>query len=309
MTEFSRRDVMLAALGGVLPAFARAADAPASPLLGALRAITFTAPDVDLVAKAWTEFMGYRLLAKTKVSRRLARSWGAPDLAGRRIIILGPDSGENMVLRYVEQPTPEGLDLSETFGWRMAEFTVQDSVALYERLKDSPFKVPRPPGTVPTFPYLRPLGATGPAGERLALTWITEKRPDLAEAKSFVGRCFMAVQTAPDLPGSLEFFKNTFGRPGSPIRRLPTTSLSVITLEDGSKIEVDQHKPGGRPRERVGAGLPPGLAIASFECRDLSKVQSSLLADPVRSPILPFEGKDVATLQGPAGELIELIGV
>lgn len=302
--NLSRRDLMLAAMGGLLSATGRTAELPA---LGALRAVTFTAPDLELVEMAWTRYMGYRLLAKTRVSRRLARSWGAPGLANRPMIVLGPESGENMVLRYVEQPTPEGLDLSQTFGWRMAEFTVQDSEALYERLKDSPFKVPRPPGRVPTFPYLRPLGATGPAGERLALTWITEKRPDLAEAKSFVGRCFMAVQTAPDLPGSLEFFKTTFGRPGSPIRRLPTISLSVITLEEGSKIEIDQHPPGGRPRERVGDGLPPGLAIATFECRNIDQVRSSLLADPIRNPVLPMSNKDVATLRGPAGELIELV--
>ncbi len=37
-------------------------------------------------------------------------------------------------------------------------------------------------------------------------------------------------------------------------------ALSVVTLKDGAKIEVDQHGPSGKKRERVGKGLPP-------ECR------------------------------------------
>src|SRR5690606_2652160 len=117
---------------------------------------------------------------------------------------LGPASGEHCYLRFVEQATPAGYDPSQSWGWNGVEITVQNSPELYERLLESPFKVTRPPREVPTYPYLLAMGAIGPAGEKLNLTWIKEARPDLAAARSFVGRVFMTVQSVPDLPKALD---------------------------------------------------------------------------------------------------------
>lgn len=83
---------------------------------------------------------------------------------------------------------------------------------------------------MPTYNYLRAMGVVGPAGERLNLTWITERRPDLAVARSFVGRTVIAVQSAPDLPASLRFYQSTFGNVPSAIRKLPSIDLAVVPL-------------------------------------------------------------------------------
>lgn len=283
------------------------AAAPTAPTLGAIRAVTITATGLAEVEAAWTRFMSYRLISRGRLSAAMARSWGAPALAGKPLIILGPESGEPTYLRFIEQATPADYDFSGTYGWNTTEITVQNSDQLYERLKDSPFEVRRPPATVPTYSYLRAMGAVGPAGERLALTWITETRPDLAVAKSFVGRCFIAVQGSPDLPASLEFFRTTFGNSASPIRKLPSFDLSVVTLSDGAKIEIDQHAPGGRPRDRVPGGLPPGLAIVTFECSSFDRMLNRFISAPIPNALEPYLGKRTATMIGLAGELIELL--
>jgi hypothetical protein len=283
------------------------AAAPAAPTLGAIRAVTITAADLAVVESAWTTYMGYRVVSKGLLPKQTVEGWGAPGLAGKPFLILGPESGEPTLLRFVEQPTPEKFDFDGTYGWRATEITVQDSDKLYARLKDSPFKVRGPPQFVPTYTYLKALGAVGPAGERLNLTWITEKRPDLAEAKSFVGRCFITTQAVPDLAAALEWYHTTFGNEASPIRQLPNFKLAVVKLSDSTKIEVDSHNGVGRVRERIGGGLPPGVALVSFECRAFKRHRKSFLAPPAPGALEPFHGKRVGTLLGTGGELIELI--
>ena len=309
----TRRQLLEAAAAGTLlplaarPARAATYDSTPGATLGAIRAVTITAPRLDEVEAAWTRYLEYRLIHKGQVPAATAQSWGAPALAGKGIVILGPASGEPTCIRFVEQETPADFDVAATFGWRMTEMTVQNSDELYLRLKDSPFKLRGPPAMVPTYSYLKALIANGPAGEQLAFTWITERRPDLAVAESFVGRCFLAQQTVPDLPASLEFFRSNFGNESSPIRQLPSTSLSLVKLNEGAKIEFHQHRPGGRMRERVPGGLPPGLALVTFECTGFDRMAARFISPAAPNAIEPFTGRRAGTMTGPVGELIELL--
>jgi len=312
--SFSRRNLIQGAAAGLLlPMSGRWSDAmaqTAQPTLGAIRAVTITATDLPAVEAAWTKFMGYRLIRRGKLSSATVRSWGAPALQGASYIILGPASEEQFYMRFVEQATPAGYDPSQSWGWNATEITVQNTPELYERLKNSPFKVSRPPREVPTYPYLLAMGAIGPAGERLNLTWIKEARPDLAVAKSFVGRCFITVESVPDLPGALNYYRTTFGSNPSPIRKLPSLDLAVVPLSDGCKIEVDQYKgENGKPRARIGDGLPPGLAMVTFECSAFDRMKDKFISAPTENVIEPFTGRRAAVMQGVAGALMELVEV
>jgi hypothetical protein len=153
------------------------------------------------------------------------------------------------------------------------------------------------------------MGAVGPAGERLNLTWITEKRPDLAEAKSFVGRCFIATQTVPDLPAALQYYRTSFGSSPSPIRKLPSSDLAVVPLSDGCKIEVDQSRGTAGPRERLDQGLPPGLAIVTCEFSALDKMRDRFIKPARKATLEPYRGRHTAVMTGFAGELLELVEV
>lgn len=307
----TRRELIGAAAGGALlkslPVIA--ATEPAAATLGQVRTMTITVSRLKEVEAAWTKYLEYQVIKRDRLSSQMAESWGAPALKGKPFVVLGPKSGEPTYIRFVEQQTPADFDLTDTYGWRTTEITVQNGDELYERLKDSPFEMRGPPGTIPTYPYLRPLGATGPGGERLAFTWITEPRPDLAAAKSFVGRCFLAAQTTPELQQSLDFYQNTFGNVPSPIRRLPTFALATITLGNGSKLEVDEHKGPGRPRPRVPGGLPPGLAMVTFECSSFDRHASKFIGRPVANAIHTPASARVGTIVGHSGELIELLEV
>lgn len=284
--------------------------APAPPprpgLLGAIRAVTVTAANLDLVEAAWVEYMGYRVVDRAEISPAVANGWNAPDLAGKRILVLGPESGEPTTLRFVEQQSPGETHPRHALGWTATELTVENSDALHERLKGSPFQITGVPRTVPTYEYLRAMQATGPAGEQLNLTWITEPRPDLAAAASFVGRCFIAVLGVRDLPGALDFYTRTFGVVASPIRQLPNFKLAVVVLSDGTKIEIDE-QPDAAPRGRPPGGLPPGVAMVSFECSDLAPFGDRFVAAPATTPFGAQAGRRAGVIGGATGELIELI--
>lgn len=284
----------------------RAESAMPVGVLGAIRAVTLTASDLAAAEAAWVDFMGYRVVRRGVIARETAEAWAAPALVGKRVLVLGPESGEPTYLRFVEQPTPGDNHPRHGQGWTVTELTVRDSDRLNERLAQSPFTVTGPPRTVPTYEYLRAMQATGPAGEHLNLTWITETRPDLAVAKCFVDRCFIAVLGAEDLPTTLDFYRATFGNAASPIRQLPQFKLAVIVLKDGCKIEVDE-QPGSPARPRAPGGLPPGLAMVSFECSDFERFTDRLIGPPALVPFGAQAGRRSGVMPGAAGELIELI--
>jgi hypothetical protein len=303
------QSAVVGALGPVLSRATTPAGAEAPAGLGAIRAVTITAADLGAMEAAWTKYMGYKVVSRGHISHATATGWGAPAVKGKAVLTLSPESGENFHLRFVEQAALDAAPDRNTLGWRTTEITVQNSDELFERLKDSPFKVNRPPSLVPTYPYLKAMHATGPAGEELNLTWITEVRPDLAVAKSFVGRCFIAVLAVPDLPGALQFYQSVFGNEPSPIRQLPSLTLAVIRLDDGTKIEVDQGGPTTPPRQRPDGGLPPGMAVVTFETSRFDKLKDRFIAPPTKNTAESFKGMRSGTLRGPGGELIELLSV
>jgi hypothetical protein len=310
----TRRDILLGALAGPVLSLAPglralAQDTATAGGLGVIRAVTITAPDLKAVESAWTQYMGYKVIAKGKVAKATAAGWDAPAVGGSPFLILGPASGEQTFLRFVQQGK-EGDDTGAgTLGWSTTEITVQDNDKLYEKLKSSPFTVTHPPAMIPTYSYLKAMHAVGPAGEQLNLTWITETRPDLAVAKSPVGRCFITVLGAPDLPAALKFYQDTFGNTPSPIRQLPSLQLAVVKLADGAKIEIDHYGEKGRPRPRPDGGLPPGVAVVTFDCSRFDALKDKFIRPGGRNELPPFKGKATATMRGPAGELIELLKV
>src|SRR3569833_2836425 len=121
----TRRDVVIGALASPMMWAVVKAQA-AGGGLGVIRAVTITAHDLKAVESAWTQYMGYKVIAKGKVAKATAASWDAPAVSGSPFLILGPASGEETYLRFVQQGK-EGDDTGVgTLGWSTTEITVQD---------------------------------------------------------------------------------------------------------------------------------------------------------------------------------------
>jgi catechol 2,3-dioxygenase-like lactoylglutathione lyase family enzyme len=268
------------------------------------------------------------------VDGRLAAAWGAPAVAGRRCVLLSPDSAEDVYLRIVEGRTPADYVPLTTFGWNAIEIVVDDLDATWQRLQAPPFTVLGEPRGLARYPSIRAFQLLGPAGEVLYLTGESgdRSRSPLPPPGGPIGRVFIMVLAGPDIQALLAAYGAAFGlvpnavgqRAVSVLQRaqglgpdelLPLTTARLA--EPGNLLEFDGYSERATPR-RVAAGeLSCGVAMTSIEAGDFDAVLERLAApgsafdalggNPLRPTAPEYAGARAAVFRGPAGELLELI--
>jgi catechol 2,3-dioxygenase-like lactoylglutathione lyase family enzyme len=292
-------------------------------LLTSIVAVTIVVPDLAAVEAAYTRHLGYRVVERGTVSGELAAAWAAPAMRGRRVALLGPQSGEPVYLRFVESPPTPGYAALKTLGWNATEILVEDPDALAERLADSPFRIVGPPRNLQFNPKVRAMQAIGPAGELLYLTRIPPggSKFELGSAKSFVDRTFIVVLGGRSMSDMQAFYRDVFGMPvtaAQPSRvevlndawgfdaehQVP---LAIAPLPRNFLIELDEYPDAAAPRAVRDGELPPGMAIVTFAVHDLAAVRAPFAAGLATLKAAPYAGRRSALLRGGAGELIELV--
>jgi len=287
--------------------------------LGAIRAVTYTVPDLHVIEKHYPEYLGYRVVERGRIPQEVALAWGAPAVAGRDYTTLQPASGESVYLRFVQSDTAGQWRALTTHGWNATEIAVQDVDALAARFANSPFRILNGPKPLQRFPMIRAMQVLGPAGECLYLTQIgAGTGMKLVTAESFVGRAYIVVVGGP----SLSLLHSTyagFGNITSPPAHTRKIAVSwangqpldtehahrLVKLTAGTMLELDEYPPVTTPREVPEGELPPGMAIVSFEYQSIANCSQ---AGPVARALLPAGGS-AATLRGAAGEIIELLEI
>jgi catechol 2,3-dioxygenase-like lactoylglutathione lyase family enzyme len=287
------------------------------PELGAIRAVTCAVPDLDRIEKAYTRFLGYRVIERGQVPRPVADSWAAPAVAGRAYMTMEPASRESVHLRFVESTSAAGWRALTTHGWNATEIVVENVDALAATLVDSPFRMIGPPQSLQRFPMIRAMQVLGPAGECLYFTQIGAGAGlELAAARSFVGRVFIVVAGGADLSAMFAAYARFTNQIDPPVKTQvevisranglpPETEHAhgLIKLPRGTLIELDGYPDVTTPRWVARGELPPGMAIVSFE---FPQIEKYIHADPCAQGLLPGVRRAV-TLKGFAGELIELV--
>ena len=290
------------------------------PLLGMIRAVTYVVPDLDQIEAAYVRLLGYRIVERSRVAQTQALAWGAPEAAHRRMLTLGPASGECVYLRFIEGMEAKGWTALRTFGWNATEFVVQDVDLLAERLASGPFEIIGPPKPLSRFPMIRAMQALGPAGECCYFTQVgAGSGLELAAARSFVGRVFIVVAAGPDADALFEPYARFANKQDAPV----ATAVQVISrahglppetphrhglvrLPAGTLIELDQYPASAGVRPAVSGALPVGMAMVTFEVAALAGWP---LLGPVASCALPGAEGRAGCLSGAAGELIELLEI
>ncbi|HEY7740739.1 MAG TPA: hypothetical protein VIB01_09015 [Steroidobacteraceae bacterium] len=286
--------------------------------LECIRGVTSCVPDLDAIEAAYGRWLGYRMLERGVVPAETARAWGASAVAGAPYVTLGPLSGEETYLRFVEDKRAGGWRALTTFGWNVAEFVVQDVEALASTFGGSPFRVIGPPSSLQRFPMIRAMQVLGPAGECLYFTQVGPGSGlDLAAAQSFVGRVFIVVAGGPDLDamfGAYQRFRNDVDPPVSTrvrvislLNRLPEDTQyahGLVKLGCGTLIELDQYPAQARHRACVRDRLPPGMAMVSFATSGGGRDAAVEWSVPA---LFPGMRAAAVTIRGATGELIELM--
>lgn len=299
-------------------------EAEAPPAIGPWAASTVSAPDVTAVEQSYVDHLGYRVVERHVVSEAQAQSWGAPAMSGRQVSLLAPESGKEVLLRVVENERPDAYKPLTSYGWASSELVVQDTDAMEDRLKGSPFEIIGEAADLEMLPDIRAMQVVGLAGEIFYLTMFKRDIPDfdLPTAHSFVDRMFIAV-LATDGPEKVQnWYRDHWGiEPGEIAeiklellddafgfaKREGDYGLTVIAMRARSLVEVDRYPPQAGPRPAVEGCLPPGNAMMSALVDSLDGVSLDYLSQPVLLPYAPYHGRRSATVKGAMGELIELI--
>ncbi len=288
------------------------------PLLGAIRAVTYSVPDLGAIEHAYQAVLGYQVVDRRRIGAAQARAWAAPAAEGLQSLTLAPASGEPVFLRFIEDAHAARWTALTTFGWNATEFVVRDVEALAARLDGSEFEIIGPPKPLTRFPMIRAMQAIGPAGECCYFTQIGPGSGlELAAAHSFVGRVFIVVAAGPDadaLYAPYARFRNRAEPPvATPIavisraHSLPESTRhrhGLVRLTEGTLIELDQYPASARHRDVRGGALPPGMAIVTFAADSLDELPCIA---PAAECSLPTLRHACACLRGATGELIEII--
>lgn len=251
---------------------------PGAQWLERILEVVYTVADLASIEAAYTRWLGYQVIEQGHVPATLARAWEAPAIAGRAQLLLAPAAGEQVVLRFIEEPLAAGWRALTTFGWNVSEIVVEDVDALAASFTGSPFRIIGPPASLTRFPMIRAMQVIGPAGECLYFTQVGEGSGlELARAQAPVGRVFIVVAGGPDVRSMFSAYAGFANSIDPPVRTavkvisqalgLPDDTLhahGLVKLGHGSLIELDEYPPLARVREVPAGALPPGMAVVSF---------------------------------------------
>jgi len=278
-------------------------------MLGAIRRVTITAPDLQLIEKTYTEFLEYRVTSRYEVSEAEAAAWNAPAMAGAASINMQPAAGDDFEFRFVAGPAyPDYVPLT-TYGWNASEIMVQSVDTMAERVADSPFEIVGEPRNLSFSDDIRAMQLRGPANEIVYLTEFKNPVPGLSvpTARSAVDRTFIVILGGAAMDELQTFYNAVFGVPTAPVVESRVTMLSkalgvsietlypiaALALEGESLIEADEMPAQVGPREAQEGYLPPGIAIVGFNCDSIPAAAISLT-------------NNLHIMPGVTGELIEL---
>lgn len=288
-------------------------------MLQSILAVTICAEDLAAVEAAYTRYLNYRVVARGHISPALAAHWHAPLMTGRAYLLLQPESGAEVYLRFVQAAPVAGSAPLQTFGWNATEILVQDPDALAARLADSPFKIVGPPRNLSSNDNIRAMQVLGPAHELLYLTRVEADNSafKLGRAATEVDHVFIVVCGNPDLETARRFYAAQLQLAVTPPISVRMSVLSkahgqdpetlhplaVAELRETGLIELDQYPQQALHRPQRAGELPPGMTLVSFRVESLAEfaLETRVL------PEAPYNNRRAGVLVGAAGEWIELV--
>jgi catechol 2,3-dioxygenase-like lactoylglutathione lyase family enzyme len=290
--------------------------------------ITISAPNLELIEESYSESLNYEVVERGQVTDELASVWNAPRMAGRDVLLMQPESKANFYLRFVQVDAVDGYGAMKTFGWNATEILVQDPDELAKQLRanNSAFKIVGEPRTLSATSDIRAMQVIGPADEVVYLTRIPESSDNksvnaMASATTWVDRPFIVILGGPDINAIRSFYQDNFGltiaEPGRSRMTVlnkahgfdieTTHPLTMARISEEFAIEIDGYPAEATTRAQRFGELPPSMSMVGFEVDSLHGLEKHMVAPARTISSAPYNGRTIAVLRGPAGELIEVI--
>lgn len=293
-------------------------------MLESILMVTMLVTNLSVTEQAYDDYLAYDTVVEGNVNENLASAWDAEDMINHPYIIMQPESGEDVYLRFIEDKEKTNYKPVGTHGWNSTEILVEDPDKLAEELDNSPFRIiGMPYDLYPTPNAPRAMQVLGPSDEMIYLTRII---PDgsgynLGSAKSYVDRVFIMVVGGPSMEDLQEYYRETFDMPVteasdwtigviSRLNDLPEDTLYPLAIAEFDKdflIELDEYPETIVPREIADGHLPPSTSVVSFFVDSLDAIDVIWREKPTTIEAFPYNGRKVGVTVGVAGEWIELV--
>lgn len=292
-------------------------------ILGPFAGATVMAPDPTVAAAAYVYHLGYQEVIATQVPDDIAASWGAPAMAGRRVVSVRSESGNGAILRFVEGTPLGSYAPFTTYGWNALEILTTDVDSLPAKLEGSPFKIIGMPRDLYPSGSIRAMQTLAVAKEMVYLTQINEapETDYLPKAKTLVDHLFITILGSDDFEGSRKFYSDHFDVTLGEVHDMRVTGLNVafdldietkhklstIRLAEKATLELDDFPKAAKHREVRDGEIPPGIALLSLIVDSLDNVKLPFRGDIIQRDGPLYQGRRAATIVGSAGEWIELV--
>ncbi len=287
---------------------------------------THCVPDLAACLEAYRERLDFQVVDDGSLPEALTAAWATPAMTDKPYALLQPASGAEVYLRFIETGRTVGYWPPVTQGWIATEMLSTDPDEVLVKLRDTEFThIHGPIDLYPSSPKsARALQMAGPAGELMYFTRLLPagSRFGLHGAKSFVDRPFIMVVGSTSIAELHDFYGNTLGlkiwpqepfqiKQMSRVLQLPEETAYPISMARipgrSFMLELEEVPAGIEPRNVPEGELPEGLSMVSFSSRPLDELTLDYRAAPRAIDLPPYNGRQVAVTEGPAGEWLELI--
>jgi catechol 2,3-dioxygenase-like lactoylglutathione lyase family enzyme len=284
-----------------------------------------TTPDLEAALRDYRDLLGLEEINRGTLPSDLAASWGCPVSAGAAYATLRPKSGAHCFFRLVEQPVPTGFVPTTTYGWASYEITCLDVFGWPGRISGGGFDIVGPPKEIAGLPYFVAMQVHGRGKEMLYFNETRSNTPssDLPVAQSPMDHIFIVILATPDRAATVAWYRDrlkldegeTYTIEYSMINNafgLPAGTMSSLTMIQKGRmpiVEIDDYPAIATQRPRLAECLPPGNALVSLAVSDLDDLDVTCIAPPAIRHEAIYGGCRVATVLGPAGELLELVEI
>jgi len=290
-------------------------------MLGRILAVTMQVPDLATIENAYKDLLGYVVVERGTVCAASGRIWGTPKAIGHNFLLLQPESGAEVYLRFIEINLDQDYKPLTTYGWNATEILVKDVDKLYEQLKESVFEIIAPPRNLSHTDLIRAMQVFGPARELLYLTTIKDPNTGLGQAESFVDRPFIVINGGMDMESLVYFYGTKLGIDISAPQLVRMSALNKLRGFDSETkhplataniggpfmIELDQYPEGTKYRSVKTGHLPSGTAMVTFQVDSLETIPVSFVSNTGRVNNALYRGRAAGVIKGPSDELLELV--
>jgi len=290
-------------------------------MIGPILAVTLSVPNIQLSENVYSKFLGYETIERGEISKEIGTIWNAPLAVGKKYILMQPESGEPVYLRFIESPNVKPQHTLNSFGWNAIELHAKDVDKIPSMLDENYFKIISLPRNLSSSDDIKAMQVLGPSKELIYFTTVKNPAFGLGAAKSFIDRVFIVINAGKTMQSHLNFYKEQLQLDVSEPQKVRMSALNKIInrnpedkhllatakVGDGFVIELDEYPEETILRKYEIGDIPPGISIVTFGIENIDNFPIPSISSSEKLSGKLYQNKKSSLIIGPNNEWIEII--